>query len=544
MIKDILLGAVLPAILVATGLGVLIGLQSPEPEKNLPIPDTRSALLAEMPAAEVEQVRALTELSQTLDIPVRGNVVPYREIQLASEVTGRIVEKNPDVRGGNVVRKDTVLYRIDPQDYQLDVERLTQRLAQERAALVELEQDIANAEALLDVAQQELQLARADVSRLESLREGIRSQAEVDQAQRAVLASLNQQVSLQNQIRLFQTRRARLESAAELAETELEQAQLNLERTTIRAPVEGRIVSEHVDSDSYVQRGTLLLVIEDISKVEVACNVRMDQLYWVLDQQAASAEELATAAHLSRSELPKLPVKVRYELSGRQPVRYEWLGRLDRYEGGGLDPQSRTVPLRVLVDEPNRFTINGKPSAQAGVSGPPALVRGMFVDAVIQAQPATPLLLVPKLSIKPATGTSVIWKFIPDSAAMEVKRQELKAKKRLADTGQEAGVSKTDMERGSPVDSSEWQEGFLRTVTDVQVVGPFNPDLMPSSTTPISDPDRSLLDASSVEYWICEVPTQALGPGDSVVVTPLPGAEAEGDEVIRVRRSTLPAGNE
>lgn len=37
----------------------------------------------------------------------------------------------------------------------------------------------------------------------------------------------------------------------------------------------------------------------------------------------------------------------------------------------------------------------------------------MFVEVVIEAKPATPLLLVPKLSVKPATGSNQIWKLPP-----------------------------------------------------------------------------------------------------------------------------------
>ena len=71
---------------------------------------------------------------------------------------------------------------------------------------------------------------------------------------------------MQNQLRTFESRGTRLELAARLAETELEQAALDLERTVVRAPVDGRIVSEQVEQDSYVQRGTQLLVVEDTEK--------------------------------------------------------------------------------------------------------------------------------------------------------------------------------------------------------------------------------------------------------------------------------------
>jgi hypothetical protein len=40
-------------------------------------------------------------------------------------------------------------------------------------------------------------------------------------------------------------------------------------------------------------------------------NLRMEQLYWVLDQASLSADELVNAAQASRYTLPKTPVTVR-----------------------------------------------------------------------------------------------------------------------------------------------------------------------------------------------------------------------------------------
>ncbi|MEZ6080157.1 MAG: HlyD family efflux transporter periplasmic adaptor subunit [Pirellulaceae bacterium] len=313
-----LFGAIIPFLLVAVGVGVMIGMKRPIPGKKPPIEDNRAALLTQMLAADVQTVRALAEVSEVLEIPVSGTVVPFREIQLAAEVAGRITEKNPNTRSGNFVEEGSELYRIDPRDYELEVERVTRRLDQERASLAEQQQDIDNAMRLVEVAEQEMLLAEAEVARFERLGGNFRSEAELDSAKRARLASMNQRVTIQNQVSLLRARRTRLESAVKLAETELEQAQLNLQRTVVRAPVSGRVVTEQVEADSYVQRGTPLVTIEDTSSVEVAVNVRMDQLYWILDQQHLSSDSLVNAAQASHYQLPRNEVKVVYQLSGRE----------------------------------------------------------------------------------------------------------------------------------------------------------------------------------------------------------------------------------
>ncbi len=522
MFKNLVLGALLPLALVIAGLAVFFGLKSPPPpQTQLPQPVVEE-LLPHVPRAEVEAVHALAEMSDTLDIQVTGTVVPYREIQIAAEAAGRIVHKDPEVRDGKYVKKGQLLYRIDPRDYELEVERLTRMRDQELASIRELQQDIENTRNLMEVAEEELKLAEADVRRFEQLDSNFSSAAELDQARRSRLSSMNQRVNLQNQIRTFQTRQSRLELAAKLAETQLAQAKLNLERTTVVAPVSGRVVSEQVETDSYVQRGTPMMVIEDTEKVEVACNIRMDQLYWILDQPDLSTDQLVNAAQTGRYELPPTPVNVQFELSGREATTYVWQGELHRYDGAGIDPQSRTVPIRIRVDHPSDVTtVDGR---AIDASGPPMLVRGMFVDAVVKARPTTQLLLVPKLSIKPSTNSNVIWKFTPNEqavfatttaiASLEAAQDETRAP--AAET-EEPVIN--DVETADP---TEWEAGFLTIVDDVRMVTSFG-------------------QSGDVEYWVCEVGLDQLGPGDLVVTTPLPGVKADGTDPIRVEKASLPS---
>lgn len=522
MLKNLILGTILPLALVATGLGVLFGLKPPAPAKNIlpePVPEE---LLRFMPRAEVETVRSLDELSDTLNLRVTGTVVPFRELQIAAETAGKVIEKNPLARSGNYVEKGQVLYRIDPRDYELEVERITGKRDQDLASVRELQQDIENARSLLQVAEEEMKLAEAEVARFENLGKNFSSAAEFDQARRSRLASMNQKVNLQNQIRSLETQVERRVLAAKLSETELEQAELNLQRTVIRAPVSGRVVNEQVEADSYVQRGTAMVVIEDTEKVEVACNVRMDQLFWILDQPDISTDQLLTAAQSTQLKLPPTPVNVDFQVAGRENAVYRWHGVLDRYDGAGIDPQSRTVPIRIRVDDP--FNITQADGSPVEASGPPMLVRGMFVDLEIQANPSTRLLLVPKLSIKPASNANVIWKFSPDPeavfatptamAAIEASKSG-ETSKPAKEPSEEQKAAKED----AKLDPNDWETGFLTVVDGVRMVTSYWGD-------------------EGIEYWVCEVPAAELGPGDRVVVSPLPGVKADGTDPMRVAKKT------
>ncbi|MCA9190754.1 MAG: biotin/lipoyl-binding protein [Planctomycetales bacterium] len=557
MIKNIVLGFLLPLILVMVGLGVFVSLGRPDPPKVPGVGKDLASRIGVMTAAEVGRVHALSEFSETLDIPITGVVVPYRELTIGSEVAGRIVAKGPFVRSGNLVSAGQILYQIDPADFELAVERLSQRRDQERVSLEELEQEIANSERLLKVADEELALAEAEVARFATLKSGFASAAESDAALRRRLAALNQQVSIQNQIDSQRKRITRLQLAAAQAETELRQAQMDLERTTVTSPVAGRVVSDEVEVDSYVSKGAKLTLIEDIEKVEVACNVRMDQLYWILDQQGVSTDSIVNAADAARYELPQVPVKVRFELSGRQAITYEWEGHLDRYDGAGLDPQSRTVPLRVLVDDPDEFTINGKPADQSPLSGPRTLVRGMFVNVIVEARPATQLLLIPKLAVKPGNGSSRVWLFEANAQAIDeaVRRKSPVTQSTMDDSALDDDVSTSEAanNRKVEIDPADWQPGFLKVIDGIQLIGPLTvpvnsevpqaePEPQPLEVAQDSEADqegRGTHEDTHQYFWICEASDGRLQPGDAVIVTPLPGIEDSDQYPLRVLRSQL-----
>ncbi|GIX00506.1 MAG: hemolysin D [Pirellulaceae bacterium] len=521
--KKLLFGAIIPLALVIAGVGFFLGMKAPPPPKSAlprPVPEE---LLPYVPRVDVAMVRALSEVSPTLDLHAHGTVVPYRELEIGAQVAGKIIEKPPELRSGNYVQQGQLLYRIDPRDYQLDVERLTQRLEQEAASLRELDQDIANAQDLLQVAEQELQLANADVERLESLNANFSSAAELDQARRARLAALNQVVSLKNQLRTLDARRARMQLNLKLAETELEQAKLNLERTVVRAPVDGRIVSEQVEVDSFVQRGTPLVVLEDTSKAEIACNLRMDQLLWILDQQINSAEELVSAAHAARFELPETAAVIEFRVGGREEQVMQWEAVVDRFDGAGLDPQSRTVPIRLRVDQP--YQVHDGLGKRLEMTGPPVLVRGMFVDVIIKTQPGKQLLLVPKLSIKPSNDDYVIWKFAPDDRAVfqtPIAKLAAAAGSSDAETpGEQMDAATAERAGRQNVDPSQWQAGFLKVIEDVNVVSELR--------------NSELADG----YWVCEVDASALRPGDFVITSPIPGIKADGTDPVRTPKAKL-----
>ncbi|MCG8649700.1 MAG: biotin/lipoyl-binding protein, partial [Pirellulales bacterium] len=380
-------------LLAAAALVVLI-LGKVEPASRPPIDTSRVGRLRALPSVRVQQVRSLEATGAQLQLRADGTVVPYREAQIAAEVAGRIVQKADICEAGSYVKKGQLLMEIDPTDYELEVQRLTRMREQEYQALQEIDQEMVNMNRLIAVAKQEVEIQQKEVDRQKALPPGFASRAEVDQAQRSLLQAQQQQLTSQNQLDLLLKRRVRLEASERLAATQLKVAEINLERTKIVAPIDGVSVSEDAEMNTFVARGNTLVTIEDTSRVEVATSLRMDQLYWVLDQQHQRRDELSRGY-----DLPETPAIIEYELSGREGVSYRWQGRLLRYDGIGLDPNTRTVPVRVVVDNPRQY-VDETGEIKDSV-GPTALVRGMYVQVKLLIKPQTPLVVIPAEALKP-----------------------------------------------------------------------------------------------------------------------------------------------
>ncbi|NLE38480.1 MAG: hypothetical protein GX621_10695 [Pirellulaceae bacterium] len=376
----------------------------------------------EPPLVEPEPLRpplvevALVEpQEERLDIEVDGVVVPRREITVAAEVGGRVIGKSDVCRAGKFVRQGTLLIEIDPRDYDIEKRRLEEELKQAEATLEELHVEETNTQELVKLAEDALVLKRREIARLEKIAEQGKdyvTESQLDAERSNELVARNALVTLQNQLRSIQSRRGRLNAARDLVRANLEKAALSLERTRITAPIDGMIVRDFVEVDGYVAPGTMLAIIEDVSKSEVRCNLRMDQLYWIWNQGRNNETAPSVSGTGQDYLLPPTESTIVYKLGEQE---YLWSGTLARYDGIGLDETTRTVPCIVVVDKPNEVRQQGESSASPA-RGPRALVRGMYVKVVAHAQLDTRLLRVPERAVQPGERGNRVWAVRPDTS--------------------------------------------------------------------------------------------------------------------------------
>ncbi|MDB4694859.1 HlyD family efflux transporter periplasmic adaptor subunit [bacterium] len=521
--QKVMFDFIIPAGLLVGGIAALILLGTAETEKR-PGPgtdyDTRLEALSEV---RVERLRTLTSLGEQLELIVDGSVAPFREVQVATEVSGEIIEKLPICEAGAYVEAGTPLMKIDTTDYDFEVDRFTQIKAQEYQALREVEQEKDNIRRSIEIAKEDMSLQQREVDRQMQLGDGFTSPAERDKARRALLAARQQLVTLENQLSLLEERRLKIVVSEKLAETQLLKAENDLKRTEICAPISGVIVNENVDLHSFVARGTTLVTIDDTSKAEVATSLRMDQLYWVLNQAKESPGDISnetTAAQNSTTEpgkkadsrgysLPETKAIIEYELAGREGVKYYWNAKLMSYDGIGLDSATRTVPVRVVVDAPNQH-VDAK-GASREVNGATALVRGMYVRVKLLIKPR------PEWMVIPARGLQVdnrILQFSPDPSVLAVESDE--SDRGRATTTQ---TKSADGDQPTKFTAQEWIPGKVTLAPGINPIAP----LSGSTNLETKGDNASSFSRKNQRLWVCEIAgasAELLKQNPFVVVSP------------------------
>ncbi len=222
----------------------------------------------------------------TDDAFIEGTVVP-----ISSEVKGRVTKVL--VTDNQLVKAGEPLVEIAADDYnslvqarQDSVARMTAEQQETYAQIKVKTMALARARAELDAAETSVALAEKDLKRSTELRKKeVISQSQYDHAEarfkdtaarkvsagaavsetEAAIEALNAQITTQK----FKIREAG---------TALNMARRDLGRTTITAPIDGRIAKKSVDEGKYVQPGQPLLAIVDDSALWVVANFKETQI--------------------------------------------------------------------------------------------------------------------------------------------------------------------------------------------------------------------------------------------------------------------------
>ena len=273
-----------------------------------------------------------------VDLHAKGTVVPAQEVVLQAELGGRVVWQSPELVPGGRFKEGQPIAKIDPRDYELAVESFRAEVNR----------------AKLDLA---LEKRRGEVAKREWNSFG---EMDVSEEQRALA---------QREPQLESTR-----LALKAAQSALKKAQLDLTRTTLRAPFNAMVVAESVDTGQLISPQSTVARLVGTDEYHVQVSVPVAALLTVRARtDDAPGSETKIIQHVG----PETIVR-RGEVIRQLP---------------DLDPGGAMARILVRIENPL-----GKP-------GDLPLLLGSFVDVEVGAQPIDKAIRVPRVALR--NGRSV-----------------------------------------------------------------------------------------------------------------------------------------
>ena len=356
-----LLGSVL---FTAAGLAVcflvLVGKPATQPTE---LPEPRRPLVAVILAEPSDH---------SISVRTQGTVEPVRRVDLVAQVSGKVERVSDLFLDGRFFKAGDVLLELEKADYQFAIARAE---AQEAAAA----QRVAEERGRNLQAQREWRdLGTSDANDLF--------------------------------LRKPQLRAAEASLAA--AKADVAAAKLALERTSVRAPFDGRLEKKLVDLGQFVAPGSVLAQIYATDRVEIHLPISNSQLALL---------ELPLF-ETSVVDYPAVTLSTRF---GGE--RWQWEGKITRVEAS-IDRDSRVTFAIAEVRDP----FGGSESRR------PPLTPGLFVEASISGKPITASVELPATALR--GDNTLLW--VNENSRLERLAVELlrREQDRVWVRGVEAGL--------------------------------------------------------------------------------------------------------
>jgi HlyD family secretion protein len=224
-------------------------------------------------------------------VSATGTLNPVVSVQVGSQVSGQIKEIFVDFN--SVVKRGDVIARIDPESFALRVNQAMSDLEAARATALTQRANVAALQAEVSRAQVAHAETERDLKRNQMLVEkGFVSQAALEKTQSSVAIAAEQVKTAQAQRAVGDAQIRNGEALVKQRESQLAQARVDLERTTIRAPVDGIVISRSVDAGQTVaaslQAPTLFVIARNLTDMQVEASIDEAEIGRVANGQEAT----------------------------------------------------------------------------------------------------------------------------------------------------------------------------------------------------------------------------------------------------------------
>jgi HlyD family secretion protein len=208
----------------------------------------------------------------TAAVAASGTLNAVTTVQVGSQISGQVKEIYADFN--TPVKAGQVIARIDPETFELRVTQARADLDAAQSAVAVARSGLAAQMAELGRVKVTLADAQRDYERKKALVErSFISPSELDKARTLLEATRQQLKAVEAQMRVGEAQVRSALAAVKQRESLLKQAQVDLERTIIRAPVDGTVILRNVDAGQTVaaslQAPVLFTIARDLRDMQV-----------------------------------------------------------------------------------------------------------------------------------------------------------------------------------------------------------------------------------------------------------------------------------
>jgi RND family efflux transporter MFP subunit len=329
------------------------------------------------PEKSGEQLRTLITLplkktTITPKVEEYAMVTSLQAIALKAQVSGKIVYCGHGTEDGVLVKKGDVILEIEKRDYEIAKQTMEAAIEILKADSKQMSQNIKDLKEMLATIKEDYELEKINYERKKFLFDKkVYSKNEVEQAMQSMSRRKKMYIeagnALSKQTFLLEATKAKIKQA----DAKLDQANLNIERASIKSPIDGRIKNCNIELGEYLNVGTQICTVINDQQPSLKVPVNADDALKILEVKPDAHYWLKAPNHI-KATIQWL----------RSPESCKWAAKIARVENYNRD----TDTISILV-VPTKYC--------GDTNSPFPLLPGMFCKVIFDGMPLKNAFKIP-----------------------------------------------------------------------------------------------------------------------------------------------------
>lgn len=306
------------------------------------------------------EVAVLDKTNRQVLVSGTGSAQSRNEVSITPQVKGQVSELAPQMVAGGIFQKGELLFAIEAVDYRLAI-------AQAKANLAQAELELVRNENLAELARKEWH-------------------------------SLNKENVLQpNPLVVYGPQLKSARALRDAAQANVEQAELNLQRTRVFAPFDCYVRSEQLEIGQFLNMGAPVATLAGTEQIEIVVALPLEELVWLQVPRKGTKQQGS-------------PAKIVLHSGDKT---FHWQGAISRAMGE-IDPRNRMARVVISVTDP----VSGDAEKTTLLN---ELLPGMFVNVQIKGEKLSDVIAIPRGAMH---DNDTIW-LIDDDNRLHIREVEI-----------------------------------------------------------------------------------------------------------------------